>query len=496
MSHKGLHEFLAALFASEAGGRHDVENKHGYIGKYQFGEDALIDLGYYQKDGSANRDGKRFRYDWVGAWTGKHGATSKEVFLSSPDIQDQAAKEWVGLLCKRLHHHRLDRYVGQTMAGVEVTESGIIAAAHLKGFGNAKRPGVIAFLKSDGQTDPADAFGTQVSKYMRKFSGFALGCCARCAVQVLDREKAPVAGLGLKIMAKGKEIFQGITNAQGQIPFVGGFSAGHELTVLVRRMEGGYKEITQFVARHTPSIVTLTSPKLMLEAALLPHAGSAGAHTPETVQRARAAQRAGQRTTRTEGAHRNSQGNPVQVIKAPADLPPLADRLQALQDILLRNASYGSKSEPLSGPAAVVKSRRGEAISEQIKRNTSSLGRCYKYVKVALQASGMVSRYLAGEHAKDAGSELEREGFKNLLERADHGLEGPLDAPVGAVIVYGTTDGSPHGHIEVRVIDREGRQSVCSDYLSTRPRTQLPGGQKTLVGRGRRVTGIWIKESS
>lgn len=494
MSHKGLHEFLAALFASEAGGRHDVENKHGYIGKYQFGEDALIDLGYYQKDGSANRDGKSFRYDWVGAWTGKHGATSKEVFLSSPDIQDQAAKEWVSLLCKRLHHHRLDRYVGKTMAGAEITESGIIAAAHLKGFGNAKRPGVIAFLKSDGQTDPADAFGTQVSKYMRKFSGFALGCCAQCAVQVLDREKEPVAGLGLKIVARGKKIFQGITNAQGQIPFVGGFSAGHELTILVRRMEGGYKEITQFVARHTPSIVTLTSPKLMLEAALLPHAGPAGAHAPETVKRAHAAQRTGQRTKRTEGAHRNGQGNPVQVIKAPADLPPLADRLQALQDTLLRNAAYGSKSEPLSGPAAVVKSRKGEAISEYIKPNTSSLGRCYKYVKVALQASGMVSNYLAGEHAKDAGPELTREGFTNLLDRPDHGLEGPLDAPVGAVIVYGTTDGSPHGHIEVRIVNAEGEQVVASDYVSDTPRTQTREGAKRLMGRGRQVIGIWVKQ--
>lgn len=493
MSHKGLHEFLAALFASEAGGRHDVENKHGYIGKYQFGEDALIDLGYYQKDGSANRDGKRFRYDWIGTWTGKHGATSKEVFLSSPDIQDQAAREWVGLLCKRLHHHKLERYVGQTMAGVEVTESGIIAAAHLKGFGNSKRPGVIAFLKSNGQTDPADAFGTQVSRYMRKFSGFALGCCAQCAVQVLDRDKAPVAGLGLKIVARGKEIFHGITNAQGQIPFVGGFSAGHELTVLVRRMEGGYKEITQFVARHTPSIVTLTSPKLMLEAALLPHAGPAGAHTPETVQRARAAQRAGQRATRTEGVHRNGQGNPVQVIEAPADLPPLADRLQALQDILLRNAAYGSKSEPLSGPAAVVKSRRGEAISVHIKSTDVSLGRCYKYVKVALQGSGMVSRYLAGEHAKDAGPELEREGFRNLLERADHGLEGPMDAPVGAVIVYDTTDGSPHGHIEVRAKDERGKQVVASDYISLRPRTQTSGVNASFEGRGRKVSGIWVK---
>ena len=55
MSKGGMTEFLTALFASEGGVRSDVENKFGYIGKYQFGEDALFDLGYYKGDSSSNR---------------------------------------------------------------------------------------------------------------------------------------------------------------------------------------------------------------------------------------------------------------------------------------------------------------------------------------------------------------------------------------------------------------------------------------------------------
>ena len=43
---KDLQGFLNALFASEGGGNLSIINKFGYVGKYQFGEDALMDLGY------------------------------------------------------------------------------------------------------------------------------------------------------------------------------------------------------------------------------------------------------------------------------------------------------------------------------------------------------------------------------------------------------------------------------------------------------------------
>jgi hypothetical protein len=51
MSERGIEDFLKALFASEGGGNSKIINSAGYIGKYQFGEDALTDLGYFKTDG-------------------------------------------------------------------------------------------------------------------------------------------------------------------------------------------------------------------------------------------------------------------------------------------------------------------------------------------------------------------------------------------------------------------------------------------------------------
>lgn len=491
----GLPEFLGALFESEGGGNAHVINQYGFLGKYQFGEDALVDLGYYKADGSKNvgTNGK-FKCDWIGAWTGKNGATSKDVFLANPEIQDQAARDWVALLCKRMHHYKLDTYIGKTVGGVEVTESGVIAAAHLKGFGNAKHPGVIAFLKSGGAINAADANGTKVSSYMRRFAGYNLGCCAKCAVQVVDKDKNPIAGLGIKLLAMGKEVYRGVTDALGSSPFVGGFSPGHELTVMVERIEGGFKEIVRFTAAHTPMTVALVSPRTLLELPLQPHAGPAGAHKRATVKDTRKDHLAGKPSARPSGSQRTSQGNPVHVAEPPKPLPPIEDRLKALREILIRNAGYGKKNVSLNGPAAVIKSRNGAPIAADMKGQGVSLGRCYKYVKIALQASGMVNCYLAGEHAKDAGPELAKQGYINLLNNENHGIEGPMDAPLGAVIVYEPTDDSRDGHIEVRIINDKGDPAVASDFLSERPRTQVPGGPKTLSGRGRKVVGVWIKE--
>ena len=87
-------DLLKALFAREAGTNTKVINYAGYVGKYQFGESALIDLGYYIADGTAAND-------WSGKWTKKHGVDSLEKFRNDEAAQDVAAREWIALLCKR-----------------------------------------------------------------------------------------------------------------------------------------------------------------------------------------------------------------------------------------------------------------------------------------------------------------------------------------------------------------------------------------------------------
>ena len=53
------------------------------------------------------------------------------------------------------------------MNGVEVTESGILAAAHLAGPGAVKE-----YLRSGGVSGFEDAFGTTIRYYMKRFAGY------------------------------------------------------------------------------------------------------------------------------------------------------------------------------------------------------------------------------------------------------------------------------------------------------------------------------------
>ena len=314
MSKGGIDEFLKALFASEGGGQIGIENKFGYIGKYQFGEDALIDLGYYTADGSKNRtEADKFKYDWIGSWTGKNGATSKDVFLKSEAIQDMAARDWVALLCKRMKRYKLAQYIGETMGGVEVTESGIIAAAHLKGFGSKKHPGVNQFLRSDGATNGADAFGTSVSKYMNKFKDYDLGCCNHVVVNVLDREKAPIAGLAYEIRNGKKVVRKGTTDAKGLTKKIAVPPESSAYQVFVQRVEGGMKQVADFAAPLTSALVTLISPKVKVEAKLEKHAGAPGAYKAGKAAKDKSATVKGKaKTTPARGAT----GKPVAVAHA------------------------------------------------------------------------------------------------------------------------------------------------------------------------------------
>jgi hypothetical protein len=135
------------------------ENKYGYISKYQFGEAALQDLGYYKGDSTKKND-------WIGEWTGKNGIYSKDDFLKNSEVQDKAADEWFALLWKRIQRLGLDKYVGQTVDGIEITESGLIAASHLKGVGALKK-----FLEGKLK-NTKDAFGTDIREYLSEFGGY------------------------------------------------------------------------------------------------------------------------------------------------------------------------------------------------------------------------------------------------------------------------------------------------------------------------------------
>lgn len=130
--------FKEALAFKESQGNYFVKNTFGYLGKYQFGIGTLALVGVY--DGN--------------------------LFLNNPELQEKAF--YVNISRNKwILRKDIKRYVGTYMRGVEVTESGILAAAHLAGPGNVK-----VYLRSHGRMDLKDGYGTSISNYMKKFSGY------------------------------------------------------------------------------------------------------------------------------------------------------------------------------------------------------------------------------------------------------------------------------------------------------------------------------------
>lgn len=158
---KKLENFLNDLARRESGCNYKAFNKYGYAGKYQMGEAALIDCGYYRKKT------KIYNNDWSGEFLGKDNVYSLNDFINNPKAQENAQiifkkKQWIYLKNLGAHH-----YLGLVINGILITPSGLLAGAHLKGAGS-----VINYLKTNGKNNPKDAFGTSVESYIKDFSGY------------------------------------------------------------------------------------------------------------------------------------------------------------------------------------------------------------------------------------------------------------------------------------------------------------------------------------
>ncbi len=153
--------FLRDLRLRESSGDYTAVNSYGYLGAYQFGEAALIDLGVVNHDGSA------FNNDFSGGFTGSYGVTSVADFLTSPNAQDEIAKDWFDLLWARIRYYDIDHYVGQVLNGVELTKTAMLAASHLLGTG-----GLINFIRSGGTANLTDGYGTPIEQYMALFADY------------------------------------------------------------------------------------------------------------------------------------------------------------------------------------------------------------------------------------------------------------------------------------------------------------------------------------
>lgn len=153
-----------------------IKNSLGYIGLFQFGEAALIDLGYYTH--WDNNSDKTKNNDWTGSWIGKRNIKSLNQFLNSPNLQVQVIGDWIDFLCNKLRNRSFNEYYGKIINGIEITESGAIAGSHLVGDG-----GLGSFLgvpSFKGKYKESDGNNVHISKYIEMFNHYDLeSCCER-----------------------------------------------------------------------------------------------------------------------------------------------------------------------------------------------------------------------------------------------------------------------------------------------------------------------------
>ncbi|WP_374470740.1 calcium-binding protein [Phenylobacterium sp.] len=164
MSNGNYGDLLRALGQNESGNNYAFVSSVGYLGRFQFGEEALQAVGFYRgNDGTP-------QIDFIGGWTEKaasYGVYDKASFLASPAAQDAAQQAWFENIHSDLQKLDLVKYVGQWVDGGQVTMSGLIAGAHLVGVWNLKD-----YLATNGGMNMRDPYGTPVSEYVKKFAGY------------------------------------------------------------------------------------------------------------------------------------------------------------------------------------------------------------------------------------------------------------------------------------------------------------------------------------
>ena len=130
--------FAQKMAYKESRGILHLVNPFGYMGKYQFGKSALRTVGIYDY----------------------------QEFLRNAEWQDKAFEALIARNKWELRKE-IQKYSGRIINGVEITESGLVAAAHLGGAGSVKK-----YLRSNGRNGFKDGFGTSLSSYIRKFSNY------------------------------------------------------------------------------------------------------------------------------------------------------------------------------------------------------------------------------------------------------------------------------------------------------------------------------------
>ena len=135
----GFKNFLGFF---ESGSNYNKVNRFGYLGKYQFGKGTLK----------------------------MYGVRNLSEYRLNPELQEKVFLMNV-MRNKWILRREISWYSNRYLNGTYISESGIIAAAHLSGPGNVKK-----FLRShcNPDLDKRDANGTSISDYLNIFKDYDL----------------------------------------------------------------------------------------------------------------------------------------------------------------------------------------------------------------------------------------------------------------------------------------------------------------------------------
>jgi hypothetical protein len=138
--------FIIDLGCRESGNNWLSVNRIGCFGEWQFAESTLRYLGY-----------KKI--------TLKKFKANPNIFPR--EVQLEALKSLIKINLSYLIDY--EHFIGDSIKGIVITKSGMIAASHLGGAGSLKK-----FLSSNGRINKKDVLGTSIYDYLKKFSYYDL----------------------------------------------------------------------------------------------------------------------------------------------------------------------------------------------------------------------------------------------------------------------------------------------------------------------------------
>jgi hypothetical protein len=153
---KPLDDFFNAIGFTESRNNYNCVNSFGYIGKYQFGSSALVATGVCGDYDEA----KLFRDKFINT------PDSLRNNVWTPFEQDIAMARLIKIHKSQLNDYIIE-YHGTIVNGILITESGILAAAHLSGGGGVKE-----YFESN--INKTDGYGTTIESYLTKFGGYSV----------------------------------------------------------------------------------------------------------------------------------------------------------------------------------------------------------------------------------------------------------------------------------------------------------------------------------